>query len=399
MTKPIRIAGIASVFFLMTAIPPSVSGEWPYHNLSGKNGEVIHCDKAWISSKAPASCMRGDRKLLHSSDGIDPDQTFGKLGAGSRKKEQKDRENDVSQPSEGMPKSGLEVSLGVGKLDGYTKYQIGGTVDTPSGSIQVHFPLSELEFPLSVSMVSLGLTTASTGRWKFGAVVKKNITRQAGEAKDSDWGVYYLEGYSWAEQNTLDIYSESNAALDALIIDIDFAYGLYRKSGWSVSARLGYRYENFDYELSDLDQWYPSSYYYFGGDFGHDYVSGKVATYNVIYHIPYLEIATGFTINNVFSIEGGLGYSPLTHVADEDNHLLRDLVFKGDFYGHAVMLSLDARYNLTGPWFVAIHYSKAAVDADGRSKAYYFGYIYDHTIDQTIESEQTYTSLSLGYIF
>jgi hypothetical protein len=97
--------------------------------------------------------------------------------------------------------------------------------------------------------------------------------------------------------------------------------------------------------------------------------------------------------------EGSFGYAPLAHVTDEDHHILRYLVFKGDLYGDAVIIALEGRYNITERWFLTIHYSKAAVDADGTSKAYFFGFIYDHTIDQTIKSEQTNTGLSIGYLF
>lgn len=388
MVKTIRIAGIAVILFLTVGMPPTFSGHCPPHSLGGKNEDVINSYQAWIPTNSLLRCTKAESEWLPSSAEIDS------AAAGSGREEQKDRDNESSEP-----KSGVGISLGLGKLSGSTKYQIGGTVDIPSGSTHIHFPLSQLEFPLSVSMVSLGVSTPSTGPWKVEADIKKSITRHAGEAKDSDWGVYYLDGYPGAEQDTLDIYSESKAALDALIIDMDLVYRLSRKAGWSVSGKLGYRYQNFDYELSDLDQWYPSYYYYFGKDAGHDYVSGKVATYNVIYHMPYVELATEFDLNHTFSIEAGLGYSPLAYVTDEDHHILRNLVFKGELYGHAVMISLDARYTVTNDWFLAIHYSKTAVDADGESKAYYYGYIYDHTIDQTIETEQTYTSLSIGYIF
>jgi len=387
------------LFFFIAGTVPAFAHEQPHHSLIVTDGEAIPCDTVWRSPSPVVRCRKALREWLYLPDEVDLEKTFGETIGTSGKKAPGNTNKKLSEPSKQEPPYGVGIRLGVGKLDGYTNYRIGGNVDSPSGSAKVHFPVSQLEFPLSVPMVSLGVRTESTGPWKLGAVIKKNIARDAGEAKDSDWGVYYLEGYSWAEENTLDIYSESDAELNAVIIDIDLQYRWYAKSGWSLSAGIRYTYENFDYELSDLDQWYPSSDYYFGEEAGHSYASGKVGTYNVIYTIPYLEMTTAFTLNDAVNIEGGLGYSPRAHVTDEDHHILRDIVYEGDLYGDAVMIFLDARYNFTERWFLRIHYEKTTVDADGESKAYYRGFIYDHTIEQTIESEQTYTSLSIGYIF
>ena len=49
----------------------------------------------------------------------------------------------------------IDVNLGTGMLRGDTTYQIGGTVTSPYyGREEVHFPISELAFPLNVYMVS-----------------------------------------------------------------------------------------------------------------------------------------------------------------------------------------------------------------------------------------------------
>jgi hypothetical protein len=305
MTNSIKVLLLAITCLLIVSIPPVFPEQLPQHKVILKSGQVIKCDRTWLSSEDIVRCKMGGSERLYSTDEIDLEKTFGESAAGTVTKQRKDREEDKEffHPMIKKTKSGIGVTLGVGKLNGYTKYQIGGTVDSPSGSTQVHFPISELDFPLDVYMVSAGVSRESQGKWKFGLDVKKNITGDAGKVKDSDWGAYYLEGYEWAEQNTLDIYSESDADLEALIIDIHLQYIFYRKSVLSLSGGLGYMYQNFNFELSNLDQWYPSSYYYFGEDLGHEYTSGKIGTYNVIYSIPYLEIATELNIKNKFSIE------------------------------------------------------------------------------------------------
>jgi len=255
MAHSIKIFLIAITFLLIVAIPPIFAEDGPQDNLILNSGDVIKCDKVWLSSKDSVRCKIGDTEWLFSTDEIDLEKTFGKSAAKTLKLERKDsrKHKEVYRPRVQETKFG-SITLGVGKLSGYTKYQIGGTIDSPSGNAQVHFPISELDFPLDVSIVSAEISKESTEGWKFGLTLKKSLTSDAGTMKDSDWGVYYLEGYSWAEQNTLDVYSESDADLDAFIIDVDVQYRFYRKSVWSLSGGLGYMYQNFTYEISNLDQ-------------------------------------------------------------------------------------------------------------------------------------------------
>ncbi len=257
----------------------------------------------------------------------------------------------VSSYAEG-PKP--DLTLGIGRLSGHTTYQIGGTVDTPSGSYKYHFPISELEFPLDVYILSVGGSIEFAEKWKVSVGLKKNITSDAGKMKDSDWGVPFEDppgsgSWWWYGPDSLDVYSESDADLDALIIDINFR-GRFRfgKSNWSLIAGLGYIHQDFDYECRLIKQWSPS------GLSGYDYTgTGAVAlTYEVTYSIPYMEIGTQFKIKDKLSVEARLGYSPFVNVEDEDHHLLRSKVNKGDCDGHAILFSLEGRYDFPSPSFL-----------------------------------------------
>lgn|GEM_PF-319713 len=304
----------------------------------------------------------------------------------------------VSEP-EGLAQGPeIDIMVGIGKLIGDTTYRIGGTVATPSGGYELHFPISELEFPLDVFMVSIEGSIEFAETWKASVGVKKSITSDAGKMKDSDWGYYFLEGYPWAEQDTLDICSESDADLDALIIDINLRYKFYQKSSWAFFAGLGYMRQYFDYEVSNLDQWYPSDYYYFGVDPGHDYVSGKVLTYEVLYSIPYMEIGTQLKSKGELSVEASLGYSPIVDAEDEDNHILRSKVSEGDCDGDAIFFSLKGRYNFPRKWFLALQFDYTTIDTDGTQKQYTDG-VLTAIIDQEIESKQILTVLSIGCTF
>ncbi len=293
--------------------------------------------------------------------------------------------------------SKVNLTLGIDKASGDTTYQIGGTLDVPGlGTQELHFPISELEFPLDVYMVSVGGSIEFREKWKVSAGVKKNITSDAGKMKDSDWGYYWLAGYPWGEQDTLDIYSESDAQLDALMMDINLCYRFYQRSNWSFAAGLGYILQSFDYEVSNLDQWYPSSTYYFGYDFAHDYVSGKVITYEARYSIPYMEIAAELKTRNKFHIEATLGYSPMVNVTDEDNHILRDKVSKGDCDGDATLFSLKGHYEFWKPWFLTIQVGYMSIDTDGKQTQYIEGELLG-TIDQKIKSQQMFIGFAVVY--
>jgi len=280
----------------------------------------------------------------------------------------------------------LHLALGGDKWEGDTTYQIGGTVSTPSGAYETHFPISELEFPLDVYLISLSGGLEITEKLFLSAEAKKNITDDAGKMKDSDW-------MTSSNPNQLDIYSESDAELDAIIIDINLRYRFFEKSGWSFNAGFGYLYQQFDYDIYDLDQWYPS------GDYGtgHDYVSGKVLTYEVKYSIPYTEIGAQFKIKD-FSVETTLGYSPLVNAKDEDHHILRSKVNKGDCDGDAIFFSLKGQYDFLKNWFLTLGFEYMKIETEGESDAYFYG-VYDHTIDEEIFSEQEVIAFTVGYVF
>ena len=292
----------------------------------------------------------------------------------------------------------LHLTLGNEKWGGDTTYQIGGTVSTPSATYEYHFPISELEFPLDVYMLSLSGSLEITKKLFLSVGAKQDITDDAGKMKDSDWGVPFEDPpgsdlWWWYGPDSLDIYSESDAELDALIIDINLQYKFLKKSGWSFSAGLGYLYQNFDYECSLIRQWSPS------GLSGYDYTgTGELGlTYEVKYSIPYMEIGAQFKIKD-FSVETTLGYSTFVTAKDEDHHILRSKVNKGDCDGDAIFYSLKGQYEIINNWFLKLGFEYMKIETEGKSDAYFYG-VYDHTIDEEIFSEQKVIAFTMEYVF
>ncbi len=251
----------------------------------------------------------------------------------------------------------FETDLSIERVSGFTTYQIGGDFTSGDGvSGTYRFPLSELEFPLNVFMttVSAGLTIDEKfvvrAKYRhnnlFGA---HKFNSFAGSMKDSDWGYWYLVsgGEAWADPDTLDIYSESDAYLTAAEARIGFLYRAVRKEAVTFGLGIGFLYQLFDYRVKNLDQWYPSYEDYAGRidpDFsGHDRYGGSVIEYRVEYFIPAIETELGLAFGNL-SLVFSLGFSPCACARDLDDHLLRYKTAEGESIGFAVLSSLDLKY-------------------------------------------------------
>jgi len=280
------------------------------------------------------------------------------------------------------------ITVGIGGLSGDTTYQIGGRYVTPSGSGTYHFPISKLEFPLDVWMISVEESKEFAKKnLKVSVGAKKNYTRDAGKMEDSDW-------LTVANPSQLDVYSQSDAYLDALILGINISYRFFERLHWSFIAGVGYSYQNFDYECKLNRQWSPS------GLSGYDYTGtgSEDLTYELTYSIPYIEIGTQYIFNNTWSLDASLGYSPIVHAEDLDVHVLRAKVSEGDCDGDAILFSLKGRYTVSRSWFFALQLDYTYINTDGRQKQYTDG-AWSATIDQEITSEQLFGALSAGYAF
>jgi len=283
--------------------------------------------------------------------------------------------------------SNTYIKAGIVGLSGDTTYRIGGKHVNPSGSGTFHFPISELKFPLDIWMLSVEESKEFAKKWKASVGAKKNYTSNAGEMKDSDW-------LTSTNPSQLDVYSQSDAYLDALLLGINISYRFFERPHWSLIAGVGYRYQNFDYECKLNRQWSPS------GLSGYDYTgTGSVdLTYEVTYSIPYIEIGTQYIFTNKWSLDASLGYSPIVHAEDLDVHVLRAKVSEGDCDGDAFLFAVKGRYNFRSNWFLTLQLDYTYIETEGSQKQFLNG-AWLTTIDQEITSEQIFGVLSMGYAF
>lgn len=306
-----------------------------------------------------------------------------------------------------------DLKIGAGLLSGDTTYQIGGkTVYSDGNSETIHFPLSELEFPINTYMLSISSTIEFSPHLSGSLGIKRSIHDESGKLKDSDWGVYHIGGLfrhdnsscspSVCTADSLDYYSESDASLDAYIFDINLRYKVMhkrsKKATLDLFAVLGYRYENFNYKVSNLDQWNPSFEDYIGFDIGHEYISGTVLTYDISYNIFYAEAGASLELLDRIAIDAGIGYSPLVFVEDRDHHTIRDKISRGDLDGYAIFYSLNLTSQLIGNWFSTIIVNYTRIETEGKQNQY-FSDVFFATIDEKVKSHQTSAFFNIGYSF
>lgn len=284
------------------------------------------------------------------------------------------------------------ISTGLALMQGDTTYQIGGDFESAyNESGEFRFPISELIFPLDVFIATFNGKFQLNENWKLAVGVKKNISTESGKMKDSDW-----LGET-ADPDALDVYSESDAKVNLTIAEIGARYYFSRKTYQSskVSFFVGgkYIYHNFDFDVSNVDESYPSH-----PNEAHTRVDGKVLTYEVTKHIPAATIGIELLSKEKFSFDGYLGYSPFATVEDKDNHLLRSKISKAECDGDAALLSLSGSYQFNPQWAIDLKFDYISIDTKGDQKQYIDG-DYLGTIEQKNFSEITSYGLSVSYSF
>jgi hypothetical protein len=291
------------------------------------------------------------------------------------------------------------VRGGLGMLNGDTTYRIGGFTTLSSGeSGTLRFPLSELVFPLDVMTATLEADAALADRWRARLSLTQSLTDDAGTAQDSDWGIWYDEFPWWTDPDSLDVYSESDATLDAFEADLRLTYRLWRRNGLDLAAGAGCRRQAFDFDLENLDQWYPSFNETLGYEVPHEIVPGAVAEYSITYLMPYLYGGADLRVGRRGRVLAGVSAAPWVDIEDEDSHLLRGKSSEGDAEGSAVWIDLEGRYDLTRNWSAALTVAYTAIAGDGDQTQTFDDGSWGVT-ELEIESTQTAVTALLARMF
>ena len=252
------------------------------------------------------------------------------------------------------------IQAGVGYWMGDATYSIGGETHVPGeGTFILPDKISELKFPLDVAYGSVGGNLIWNRNFEIFGTLTMNLTEPSSKMEDSDWGVIDDSG-------SLDIYSESDAQLNAVTFDGGARYWLpvtasTNRAVWSLGAGPSLLYKHLDWTISNVDQWYPSQ-----PALGHDTQSGVVATYNADIVMPYLDACVKIQHKRL-SGRAEIGFGPAL-VLDEDDHILRQKRSTATLLGFGLKSAAEIRYDLTRQLFALARIDMLSINATGTSK-------------------------------
>lgn len=256
----------------------------------------------------------------------------------------------------GTAHSGVSMTLGadVKYLYGYLLYQIGNEfIDTDGVTYSIPDTISQLKFPINTPAVNVNLDFVFNNWIILQLNVLKNVPYLNGKMEDSDWGVWYLYGYPWADENTLDIFSQSDAVMDLWHADISFKYLFYYYPPLTFGVNLNLEYNYYHYNINNVDQWYPSysRYYpYISSGYSIHYYFNELS---IVYEVNKITAPIGFLITLdmaknmklTLEIDGIVGM-----IIDIDDHVLRKKRSIGTLTLYGCRFDLGMNWDLAAHW-------------------------------------------------
>ncbi len=220
----------------------------------------------------------------------------------------------------------LQVGIGSGYLYGQTLYQIGDYWNYKNGAVDIPFQLSQLKFTMSDPILYFTFEFYNfIPDWDIKISLQKNIPLITGKMFDSDWGYWYLNGNTWADKHTLDIYSQSDSRDDIWLAYIHPIIHCWTWGPIVFQFLFGLEVQYFYFETENLFQTYPSYGQY--SNFLSPIYAQNIKTNIVAIRRSFVEfifpILNNFTINaGPFQFRFGGGTLP-GFFSDVDDHILR----------------------------------------------------------------------------
>jgi len=301
------------------------------------------------------------------------------------------KERVFSSFTETQDNPSSKYELKIGHINGNTVYEISGPEEGGWKS-KLKFPMNNF---LIGGEVSLNYNDGSWGSCSFDLGGWVSLAKKyAGTMEDSDW----LYAYSASKA----IYSESDAEMDARIFDGNILFNFLEeldsegKQSLILGARVGYKYQKFDYDISNTKQIDYLSYYYI-------IVPGRTLDYEVEYKIPYLGLSGVYSFADAFKANLEINYSPWVEAEDKDDHLLRYKLSKGDCKGNLFMAGGNLSWEFEKNWILEIGASYATISTQGKQRQHFYGGPYEGltyaNIDDKINSKQFFVNTSIKYRF
>lgn len=277
----------------------------------------------------------------------------------------------------------IEATAGVEKVNGDMVLQAGGNmVRADGGTLNAHFPVSEMTWPVDAWLGRIGLGATIHTSLRVNASIQKELSRPGDAMVYRDW-------LTLSDPDRLDVYSESDISdFDATVMDFDVAWDLVQRETFSLQGGLGYRRQKYAYAANPLFQYSPSGLP--GAERRGDGSAGL--KYAISSNIPYVFAGLEYALFNRLSLSARVAYSPWVDTGDRLTHVYYDnLVSNGDMEGDAIIADVSARYDLTASSFIRAGMNYTKIDADG---------IMSTVLPQGVETieEESETNLTSVYL-
>lgn len=296
---------------------------------------------------------------------------------------------EITEPKT-EPKYEFDVAARV--KSGFVAYQIGGFVSDGQSIGIIHFPVSELRFPLSSKTLQFKLAIPTKNAWKLQVSVETNGTSDNGTVEDRDW----------LSPGSLDVYSVSRSELTVLEGNLRFE----KQTGehqdplklftWTLNYGVGLLAQNYSYRVYDFVQSYPSN-----PSEPTVTLNGLALTYRYRQITPQLLFAVAPKISPTIDVGLEFMATPFVRTSDHDEHLLRGKTIDGVAKGWSVATALSAAWHTSPTLTVTGRLDFQKTLATGTQTQ-------QDVVDKVMEttqirlkhiSEQTNASLGLKFIF
>ena len=235
-----------------------------------------------------------------------------------------------------------------------------GAVEGTASELAIYYPYGE-KFKLSeltwdIKDVAMGGLHGSVGfgrRFRLNLGVWSALTEGTGMMVDRDWNYpdFVSATLKPDDRNWTDESRHPDTSLDeGLIIDQNLSVLALEAGAFSLRGLIGVKHDTWKWSARG------GTYVYSTRDYGSRDLTGsfpagqKVISYEQQYTIPYIGVGASWT-KSAFQVETHLLYSPLVSATDSDHHVLRGVLFEGDFSGGTYLgLGLNATWAFAQHW-------------------------------------------------
>ncbi len=295
----------------------------------------------------------------------------------------------VAAPFPGEPR----LHLGAGTWSGDTTYRVGGRFRMNGETAVLPMPLSELVWPMDVTMAEAGLRLRPFPRWELRLRGAVSLTDDAGTLEDRDWELPDLL------PGTVTTYSESGAALNAEEQELRLGYdaGRLGRGACRAGAQVGLGWLRQQAEWKSLRGVQHSIFQ----DEPIAFDQEGVIVYETDLDLPYADVGVQVVLKTI-TLEARCGWSPLARIRDLDDHRARGIRAETDADGSGLILEASAGWAFAARWSVLLSYRRLDLSVDGTSRNLDYAGVESPAgtrweIQEDIESTQEAWTLAVTY--